>query len=110
MKISKILLSIIAIGSFAFATVNINTASKEKLMSLNGIGEAKANAIIEHRKTNKFKSIDELKNVNGIGNKIFDSLKNDIAISGETNIKEKAKSTRVKKDTNDKNVKEKQAN
>ena len=56
--------------------VNINTASKDTLMTLNGIGEAKATAIIEYRKTNgNFKNIEEIKNVKGIGDAIYAKIK-----------------------------------
>lgn len=50
--------------------ININTATKEQLMTLTGIGEVKANSIIAYREEhNGFKAIDELKNVSGIGEK-----------------------------------------
>ena len=56
--------------------VNINTANSTELMSLPGIGEVKANAIIDYRKTVRaFGSIDDLKEVSGIGDKTFDKLK-----------------------------------
>lgn len=87
----KILTTLILLASYALASININTATKEELMSLDGIGESKANAIIEYRKAKEFKSIDELKEVSGIGEKIFNNLKDDISTSGKTTIKEKAK-------------------
>ena len=55
--------------SMLFASVDINTASKKELTGLIGIGATKAEAIIAYRSTNCFKSIKELANVKGIGNK-----------------------------------------
>lgn len=56
--------------------ININSADLETLQKLPGIGEVKAKAIIEYREQNgKFESIDELKNVKGIGEKTFDKIK-----------------------------------
>jgi competence protein ComEA len=60
--------------------VNINTASKEELMSINGIGESKANSILEYRKENKFNTIEDIKNVSGIGDKFFEQIKNYITV------------------------------
>lgn len=59
--------------------VNINIASKSELESLNGVGPSTAEKIIEYRKLNgKFNSIDEIKNVSGIGNSKFEAMKNSI--------------------------------
>ncbi len=61
--------------------ININSASKSHLMSLTGIGEGKANAIIEYRKTNgSFKYIEEIKNVKGIGESIYHKIKGKIKV------------------------------
>ena len=61
--------------------ININTAGEEELTSLDGIGQAKAQAIIEYRNQNNgFKSIDELKNVSGIGENAFEKIKDKITI------------------------------
>ena len=55
--------------------ININNCSKEELMSLSGVGEVLATRIIEYRETNEFKSIDDIMNVSGIGNKKFENIK-----------------------------------
>ncbi|MGW6383941.1 helix-hairpin-helix domain-containing protein [Peribacillus butanolivorans] len=61
--------------------VNLNTATKEDLETLSGIGASKATAILEYRDTiGKFKQIDELKNVSGIGDKTFEKLKDSISV------------------------------
>ena len=61
--------------------ININTASKEELMTLTGIGEAKAGVIIEYRDQNGgFKSVDELTEVGGIGEKTLNKFKDKIDI------------------------------
>lgn len=61
--------------------VNINTASVVELMSLDGIGESKAKAIIEYRDTNgDFKNILDIKNVSGIGESIYEKIKDYITV------------------------------
>lgn len=76
----KLFLLLIFSFSFLFSAVNINTASKEELMTLKGIGETTAEAIIEYRKENKFTKIEDIKNVKGIGDKKFESIKEDIEV------------------------------
>lgn len=61
--------------------ININTASAEELTALNGVGEAKAQAIIEYREENGyFSSIEEITNVSGIGEKTFEKNKDLITV------------------------------
>lgn len=61
--------------------VNINTATKDELMELPGIGEAKADSIIEYREKNgRFTSIEEIMNVSGIKENAFDKIKEFITI------------------------------
>lgn len=62
--------------------ININKASKDDLMKLSGVGEAKAQAIINYRDSiGSFKSVDELGDVDGIGEKTVDKLRDSITIN-----------------------------
>lgn len=61
--------------------VNINTATLEQLDTLPGVGEATANKIITYREENGgFKTIEDLKNVKGIGDKKFEDMKSSICV------------------------------
>lgn len=61
--------------------ININTATAEELDKLPGVGPAKAEDIISYRESNgKFKNVDELKNVKGIGESSFEKMKEKITI------------------------------
>ena len=68
--------------------VNINTASKEKLETLPGVGETTAQKIIDYREANgKFKTIEDIKNVSGIGDAKYESLKDKITVWKYKNLK-----------------------
>jgi competence protein ComEA len=63
------------------AKININTATVEELSSLKEIGLKKANAIIAYRDENgPFAKVEDIKNVKGIGDKIFESIKDQITV------------------------------
>ncbi|MGL5434013.1 MAG: helix-hairpin-helix domain-containing protein [Lachnospiraceae bacterium] len=61
--------------------ININTASKDMLMTLRGIGEARAEDIIRYREEQgKFQSIEDIMNIPGIKNAAFEKIKDDISV------------------------------
>ena len=60
--------------------VNINTASESELMTLPGIGEVTAKAIIDYREDHPFNSIEDIKNVSGIGDAKYDRIKDYICV------------------------------
>lgn len=61
--------------------ININTASVVDLQTIPGVGESTANSIVEYRaKTGKFMSIDEIKNVSGIGESKFEKMQDYISV------------------------------
>ncbi len=69
-------------AAVAFAAVDINTATTQELVGLQGIGPAKAQAIVEYRQKNgPFKSTQDLTKVKGIGPKIMEKLNNDITVT-----------------------------
>lgn len=64
-----------------YSKVNINTANLTELMTIRGIGEAKAKSIVEYRETHgTFKSIDELKNITGIKDGVLDKIRDSITV------------------------------
>ena len=85
MNIKQWLLGALALCAtgLSLAAVNINTASAEELKALPGIGPSKAAAIVAYRDQNGiFKSVEELKNVKGIGEGIYNRLKDEAAVGG----------------------------
>jgi competence protein ComEA len=71
----KIVALLMLCVSFVFAAINLQTATKEELMEIKGIGDKKADQIIEYRKTNKINEPEDLKNIKGIGDSIVSSVK-----------------------------------
>lgn len=68
-------------GAAASGKININTADSTALQTLNGVGPATAQKIIDYRHSNgSFSSVEDIKNVSGIGDKTYEKLKDSITI------------------------------
>lgn len=82
-KLLLTFISLIISTSIAMATVNLNTATKDDLDGVKGIGPMKAQSIIDYRKKNgAFKSVDELENVKGFGSKSVKKLRSELTVAG----------------------------
>jgi competence protein ComEA len=74
-----------AVTGTAMAVVNINTATKEELTTLKGVGEKRAQEIIDYRKKNgNFKSVDELEKVPGVGPGLMKQIRSQVTVTGKT--------------------------
>lgn len=83
--VKKYLMGVLAalLSAVSLAAVNINTATAEELKTLPGIGPSKAAAIVEYRQQNgQFKSVDDLKNVKGIGEGVLAKLRDEATVGG----------------------------
>jgi competence protein ComEA len=87
-------LLILSVSSvFGMSLNELNSASKVELMEINGIGEAKATAIIKERKKGKFTSFEDFQRVEGVGESTAKNVKNDV----KTSSKKKSTSKHTKK-------------
>lgn len=78
--LSSIVLFLAGIG-LAVAAVNINTASVDELNAVKGIGPSKAKAIVDYREKNgPFKSVDDLKEIKGFGDKSIAKLRGELSV------------------------------
>src|ERR1041384_2342099 len=85
-----------AVG-MAFAAVNINTATKDELVSVKGIGDKRAQAIIDYRtKNGPFKTVDDLEKVPGNGPGLMKQIKPNVSVSGATTVDKNTASTTSK--------------
>ncbi|MFO7753082.1 MAG: helix-hairpin-helix domain-containing protein [Desulfobacteraceae bacterium] len=83
-KITALLLTLFflmcSVPAFAGGKININTADKETLDSIEHIGPVYAERIIEYREEHPFKSIEEIKKIKGIGEQTYQDIKDEITV------------------------------
>jgi len=87
---------------FSMSLTKLNSASKAELMEINGIGDAKASAIIKERKKGKFKSFEDFQRVEGIGEQTAANVKS--GVKSADKVKPVKKSSK-KKTTSSKKTK-----
>ncbi len=92
-----ILILVLSVSIFA---IDLNTASKEELMSIKGIGEKKAELILKFRKTHRIKSADDLRSLKGFGDVLISNIKNNVKnkTSKKKQDKNNTKSSKTSKD------------
>jgi competence protein ComEA len=73
----------LVLGAEPAHPIDINTASVAELTALPGIGESKAKAIVAYRAADPFKTVEDLKKVQGIGDKTFEVLRPQITVAAE---------------------------
>ena len=99
----KLILALVmglVLAGVAAAAVNINTASKEELTSVKGIGDKRAQEIIDYRKKNgDFKSVDDLEKVPGIGPGTMKQIRSQVSVSGKTTVDKAAEKTKAVEQT-----------
>lgn len=77
----------LAAGAVPDGVVNVNTATAEELVRLPGIGDSKARAILDYRKERgAFKSVEQLREVKGIGDAALERMRPHVALEGKTTL------------------------
>jgi competence protein ComEA len=85
MKKLLLCLSVLMFSGSVYAAIDLNTATKEELEAVKGLGPAKAEAIIAYRKQHGgFKQVDELSKVKGFGEKSVDKLRSEFTVGTPT--------------------------
>lgn len=95
-KSNLLLFFILFLPATVFAAVNINTADKATLISLNGVGEVKAQAIIDYREADgPFRVIEDIMKVKGIGPATFAAIKSGITVGDVVPTEAHEKETKI---------------
>jgi len=100
----KILVTLLLMISFASA-LNVQTASKDELMCIKGIGEKKASAIMKYRKSHKLKSAKDLLEIKGFGKALVQNVQKDtksVTCGGKKSAKKSTKKSTDKKSSSKK--------
>ena len=83
MKRLFLALALALCSGVALAAINLNTATKDELVALPGIGPAKAQAIVDYRNQHgPFRSVDDVRKVKGIGEKLFLQIRPELTLTG----------------------------
>ena len=83
MKQIVVALAALLSAQLACAAVNLNTATKDDLVALPGIGPAKAQAIVDYRNQHgPFRAVEDVRKVKGIGEKLYLQIRPELAVSG----------------------------
>ena len=100
----KVLVTLLLMISFASA-LNVQTASKDELMCIKGIGEKKASAIMKYRKSHKLKSAKDLLEIKGFGKALVQNVQKDtksVTCGGKKSAKKSTKKSTDKKSSSKK--------
>jgi competence protein ComEA len=109
-KLLLVLAMWLAMVGAALAQININTATKEQLDGLKGIGPTKAQAIIDYRtKNGPFKTVDDLEKVTGIGPATMKDIRSQITVAGGAAPAKAAKGEKAADKAADKSAKKAEA-
>ena len=86
-KILWVLAIFFAFTGMAFAAINLNTATKDELQTVKGIGPVKAQEIIDYRtKNGPFTSVSDLKNVKGFSDKNVSKMRSELSVNGASTV------------------------